>query len=475
MTITAKKCFLTETHLFEKHGVYFAFLPQTLMLYQVDKDTFDELSKLKEKYGTESSFYSEDEDLIASGIIYESEEPQGDKFKQGYEDYLNSIPNDEIPPITDVVLQIANDCNLNCVYCYGDGGSYGRLRELMTIDTAKKAIDLMVANSKDTKELTVVFFGGEPLINFDVVKNSLEYCKSIEKCSDKKFRYSMTTNGTILTDEIYNFIKDNRVSVMISMDGGEELQNKHRCYCNGKGSFEDIKNNISRFKEAHGGTLTARATVCSSDIRFKKIKDDLINLGFTHAVTSMVDVDENSPLFIGGKWSQQILSQYEILAQDFISTIKKNGKSFDIVFNNAIDRLYFKKLKIRSCSAGNSGIAVGTDGNIYPCHRFMGMPNYIIGTLNTGIDETCRSEYRRATIYTKKECKDCWARYICSGGCSHTSAVHGGDIFHAPLCYCDIYKGLLEIQLYTYWELKEWNNDYLKNTLEQSEKKINTL
>lgn len=476
MTSTAKKCFLTETHLFEKHGVYFAFLPQTLMLYQVDKDTFDELSNLKEKYGTGSSFYSEDEDLIASGIIYESEEPQGDKFKQGYEEYLKENPDEGIPPITNAVLQIANDCNLNCIYCYGDGGSYGRQRELMTMDTAKKAIDLMVANSEGVKELTVIFFGGEPLINFEVVKGTLEYCKSIEETSGKKFRYSMTTNGTILTDEIYNFIKDNRVSVMISMDGGEELQNKHRCYCNGKGSFDDIKKNIERFKEARGGYLTARATVCRTDIRFKKIRDDLLALGFTNAVTSMVDTSEDSPLFIGGDYTNRVLAEYEILADDYIESMKSSEKKqLNNLFSEASDRLYFKKLKIRSCNAGYGGIAIGTDGNIYPCHRFMGMPEYIIGTLNEGINEITRAEYRKATIFTKAECNDCWARYLCSGGCAHTSAVHGGDVFHAPTCYCDIYKGLYEIHLYTYCKLKEWDENIFKCKLEKSDKTLNTL
>lgn len=476
MTSTAKKCFLTETHLFEKHGIYFVFLPQTLMLYQVDRDTFNELSKLKEKHGTETSFYSDDEELIASGIIYESEEPLGDKFKQGYEEYLKENPDEEIPPITNAVLQIANDCNLNCIYCYGDGGSYGRQRELMTMDTAKKAIDLMVANSEGVKELTVIFFGGEPLINFEVVKGTLEYCKSIEESSGKKFKYSMTTNGTILTDEIYNFIKDNNVSVMISMDGGEELQNKHRCYCNGKGSFDDIKKNIERFKEARGGYLTARATVCRTDIRFKKIRDDLLALGFTNAVTSIVDTSEDSPLFIGGEYTNNVLSQYEILSEDYIESMKSSErKPLNNLFSEASDRLYHKKLKMRSCNAGYGGIAIGTDGNIYPCHRFMGMPEYIIGTLNEGIDEITRAEYRQATIYKKAECKDCWARYLCSGGCAHTSAVHGGDVFHAPTCYCDIYKGLYEIHLYTYWKLKEWDDNIFRCKLEKSDKTLNTL
>ena len=285
----------------------------------------------------------------------------------------------------------------------------------------------------------------------------------------------MTTNGTILNDEIYHFIKDNKISVMISVDGGEDIQNKHRCYCDGRGSFEDVKKNIERFKEARGGFLTARATVCSTDIRFKKIKDDLLAMGFTNAITSMVDTSEDSPLFIGGDYTEKILEQYQILADDYVADIMNGKKSFSPLFSSYLDKLYFKKMKIRSCNAGNNGLAIGTDGNIYPCHRFMGMPDYIIGNLESGIDDTLRAQYRKATIYTKEECKDCWARYICSGGCSHTSASHNGDIYHAPSCYCDIYRGLHEIILHTYFRLKGWDDDVFRKMLDKAEKALNTL
>ncbi len=430
---------------------------------------------MKEKYGTETPVESEDAVLLESGIMYEAEKPIDDVVKQKFAamDEKQEIEKKPIP-VTSTVLQIANDCNLNCIYCYGDGGSYGRERELMTFETAKKSIDFMVANSEDVKRLTVTFFGGEPLINFDVVKRTFDYCKSIEESSGKEFRFSMTTNGTILTDEIYNFIKDNKISVMISVDGGKELQNKHRCYCDGRGSFDDVVKNIERFKEARGGFLTARSTVCSTDIRFKKIKDDLLALGFTNAVTSMVDTSEDSELFIGGDFTDRVIEQYQILCDDYVSSLKE-GKPFpQNLFESAFKTLYFKLMKIRSCNAGNNGIAVGTNELIYPCHRFMGMPEHSIGTLDTGIDEECRAKYRRANIYTKEGCKDCWARYLCNGGCVHVSACHGG-LLHAPECYCEIYRGLYEILLHAYWELKEWDDDIFKKRLEKADTRVNTL
>lgn len=476
MTTETTKKFLSEMHFFISHDVHFIFLPQNLQLFEVDSDTYYEMMDLYKKFGTEKPVDHCADEMLTAGIAYEAESPQEDIFKKRYElDEEKEDITSAFIPINSTVLQIANDCNLNCIYCYGDGGSYGRKRELMTLETAKKAIDLMVANSGDKEELIVIFFGGEPLINFGVVKATRDYCKRLEETTGKKFRYSMTTNGTILTDEIYDFIKENKVSVMISMDGGKELQNKHRCYCNGRGSFEDIKKNIERFKEARGGHLTARATVCSTDIRFKKIKDDLLALGFTNAVTSMVDTSEDSPLFIGGDYTEQVLEQYQILADDYVENMMKDTRTYHSLISSILDKLYYKKMKIRACSAGNGGIAVGTDGNVYPCHRFMGMPEYIIGNIEEGIDELKRGHYRKSTIYTKEGCKDCWARYLCSGGCAHTSAVHGGDVFHAPECYCDIYKGLYEIILHTYWKLKEWDDDIFRKTLDKADKTVNTL
>ena len=152
-----------------------------------------------------------------------------------------------------------------------------------------------------------------------------------------------------------------------------------------------------------------------------------------------------------------------------------NMVTLNNLFAEMMERLYFKRIKVRGCNAGNGGIAVGTNGNIYPCHRFMGMPEYIIGTLENGIDEKARGSYRSATVYNKEECKTCWARYLCCGSCAHTSAVHGGDVFHAPTCYCDIYKGLYEKMLYTYWKLKEWDDDVFRKRLEKTDKTVHTV
>lgn len=461
-----KNVYLSELHLFEYDNKYFVFLVRSLNLYEVDCKTYEQIKQMQKEHGEKRPVNIHDDELISAGILYESKLPLIDPSDMDSDMTRSHSKN---YPITSVVLEIANDCNLNCIYCYGQGGSYGRKRELMSFEVAQKAIDFLVDNSGDSNELLVTFFGGEPLINFSVVKEVLYYCKKIEKKVNKKFLFSMTTNGTILNDEIYNFIKDNHVSVMVSIDGDRGIQNKHRCYCNGRGSFDDVKLNIPRFKEALGGHLTARATICSTDIRFNKIRNDLFKLGFTNVHTSLVDIDEDSPLFLGGDFSPLIIEQYRVLADKYVEGIIAGNVVRNDLITSKLSDLYYKRGRIRGCSAGNNNIAVGTDGNIYPCHRFMGMVQGVIGHLHTGINRELQRKYHEATVHKKEECKNCWARYLCGGTCAHTSVVHGGDIFHAPTCYCEIYCELYEIILYTYWKLKEWNDDYFRRIMEEAE------
>ena len=466
MDSVVNNVYLSELHLFECDNKYFVYLVQNLYLYEVDYETYEQIKKMQNEYGGERPVNIYDDELISAGILYESVVPLNNSADID-SDVAKSYPQNY--PLTSVVLEIANDCNLNCIYCYGQGGAYGRKRELMTFEVAKKAIDFMVENSGDSNELLVTFFGGEPLMNFAVVKEVLYYCKKIESEVNKKFSFSMTTNGTILNDEIFKFIKDNRVAVMISIDGGRDIQNKHRCYCNGRGSFDDVKKNIHRFKEARGGYLTARATVCSTDIRLSKIRNDLFELGFTNVFTSLVDTDEESPLFIGGDYTPLILEQYRILADEYVKAIMEGHIRRNDLITSKLSDIYYKKYHIRGCSAGSYSIAVGTDGHIYPCHRFMGMEKSIIGHLNTGINLELQHLYHETTVDRKKECRDCWARYLCGGGCPHTSVVHRGDISYAPTCYCDTYRGLFEIVLFTYWKLKEWDDNVFRKILAKEE------
>ena len=463
-------------HLFKYNGNNFLFNGELLRLYKIDSSN-EKIYELYNKYGYENPFTPKGNDelwneLIEANIVYD------------YEKFINSQQNKKDTPVdeatkkhilTNVVLQISNDCNLNCKYCYGDGGSYGRKREFMTFEIAKKGIDYLISNSGNLKEILITFFGGEPLLNFELIKEIISYCSEKEKIYNKKFRYCMTTNGTIVNDEIIEYIKKYKISTMLSMDGGKEIQDCYRCYENGTGSFEIIKDNIEKFKEARGGFLSARATVCKPNMNLVEIRNDLLKLGFTNVIMSNVDTSHDSPLFIGKKERNEYISNFKKLADVLINEAKNGDGLKNIFVSETLRALYFKILKIKSCSAGESGFAIGSDGNIYPCHRFMGMPDYIVGNVYTGIDFSLIDIYSHANVHEKEECKKCWAKYICGGGCLHTCVAQGGSPMDVPECYCDTYRDMYEIVLYIYYVLKTWDEDYFRNLLEKSIETSTTL
>ena len=465
-----------QCHFFSYDGDEFLFNADLLRLYKVDA-LKDKIMTLYNKHGYENPFvpHGDDEiwdELIEADIVYDCQkasEPQKNKEHEK----TDIKPQKHV--LTNVVLQIANDCNLHCKYCYGDGGSYGRQRELMTFETAKKGIDYLLSHSGNLKEILITFFGGEPLLNFELIKEVIAYCSEQEKISGKKFRYCMTTNGTIVNDEILEYIKKYKISTMLSMDGGKEIQDCYRCYENGTGSFEIIKDNIEKFKEARGGYLSARATVCKPNMNLVEIRNDLLNLGFTNVIMSNVDTRKDSPLYIGKEEREEYIKNFKKLA-DVLIKEAKNGKGLKNIFiSETLKSLYFKVIRIKSCSAGISGFAIGSDGNIYPCHRFMGMPDYVVGNVDKGIDFSFIELYSHANVNEKEACKTCWAKYICGGGCLHTCVAQGGSPMDVPECYCDTYRDMYEVVLYIYYVLKTWDENYFRNLLEKSVETSTTL
>lgn len=469
-----KMYLLNQWHLFSIDKNYFVYVSKNLRLYKVDKGIFCKLQLMQEQYGYDKEFqYKKSrfiDELIDEQLVEESKE------NNTKVDFLNNNlvssqkNNGNInSKMVNVTLQIANDCNLNCIYCYGQGGSYGRNRELMPYITAKKAVDLLVNESGDAKELLIVFFGGEPLLNFSVIKQVVQYCDDLREKINKSFSFSITTNGTIMDDEIYSFIKNNKISVMLSMDGGKELQDYYRCYENGKGSFEQVSKNIEKFKSARNGQLSVRATVCKPNLNFLKINTDLHRLGFTNVNMSIVDIDSESPLFVGEKEKNVLIKNLIDLSNYHIKEIKSGKEQSIRQFDDILRNLYHKKIKIRSCNAGNNGFAVASNGGIYPCHRFMGMEDYLVGNIDQGIDQSITRSFEYANVLYKEDCINCWARFLCGGGCIHTCVSQENNIMKAPKCYCDIYRSQFEVILYLYSKLKEWDEDFFRKIFEGKE------
>ena len=474
---------LNPSHVFCYGDSRFIFIVGNLRVYECDPETYDFLKELTDTYKEGDVLPLDDElaeTLLESGLISQIKESDGSSENETKDQPVQAqnsdIAAEEDKPtvrITNIVLELSNDCNLNCIYCYGDGGSYGRKRELMSAETARKSVDMLFNNCGDLKEPHITFFGGEPLLNFSVLKDTVAYCRELESKSDKRFTFSMTTNGTICDDEIEEFCLKNKVHVMLSIDGPKCIQDKQRPACDGKSSFDKIIPNIERFKRINHGHLTARSTVCNPNFDFVGIKSSLLKLGFTEVQMSLVDTDKTSPLYAGSKskdtYNEPLVKEYERLALDYIETVKKEGRSSNKLFDSIIRDLYFKNIRFTACGAGMRGFAIGTDEKIYPCHRYMGMDDYAVGTLDTGIDYEATLLYRHSNVFEKEDCKNCWARFLCGGGCSHISVTQENDVRKAPRLYCETYRKLYEIAIYTYSELKKWDDDVFRHMLEKVE------
>ncbi len=473
---------LYQWHLFNARGMYFVFVSDKLNLYQVDKDTFKELEQMKNNQGHQNFFEQNGDELlnelVKEGMVACIEEEQANNSsKKNQQESISAevLGNCEEPQLTNIVLELANDCNLNCKYCYGDGGSYGRERGLMTYETAIQGIEFFLEKSGDLKDLLVTFFGGEPLMNFKVLKEITEYCKKRGQETNKTFWFSMTTNGTILNEEILNHIKEKNISVMISMDGPQCVHDNYRCFVNGEGSYQKILPNMKRLLDIKNGKLSVRSTICKPNMDLSYISNSLLGLGFTTVNLCNVDTDESSDLFIGKEQIAELSENYWRLSDDYVEKVKAQKPFGNAVIDSMLRDLYFKQTRLNACNAGVTGIAIDTKGSIYPCHRFMGEKEFLMGDVYSGITTEISNQFMESSILTKASCSECWARLLCKGACSHTCYKQTGMINKAPECYCELYKGMFEIILYIYWELKNWDDDIFRKRLERVSEAASTI
>lgn len=439
-----------NSHLFTKNGKFFLFDGDSLRLFELDQKNY---TVLQNAY--ETGQLSE----IDSELLCELKEANLIIDQNEYENEIIGIQNSgNTANITNLTLCVSNDCNLNCKYCFGDGGTYQNDRMLMTYETAKKCVDFLVSHSGNQKKLTIVFFGGEPLLNFDVMKKVTDYCHSIENNSDKFFKFSISTNGTIINDEVINFIKTNKIGITLSIDGPKEVNDRHRCYENGYGSYDRIRINVKKMLEESVGPINARATICKTEPDVSKIENGLRPLGFNSIHMTLVDTHHESQLYMDDVAVQQAIEGYAKLAIDYINDIKAGKTDRTKTFDDILYVLFNKKLKLRSCNLAVSSIAINFKGDIYPCHRFMGDEDYIIGSLDNGLIEEQIRQFRDVNVLNIEGCSNCWARFLCAGSCAHSRVKHV-NLNGAYDRFCTLNKSIYEIALYIYSELKAYNED----------------
>ena len=349
-------------------------------------------------------------------------------------------------PVKAMCLHVAHDCNQRCSYCFASTGDFGEGRKLLDADTGKKAIDFLLTQSKGRKNLELDFFGGEPLMNFEVVKEIVAYARSKEKEYNKNFRFTITTNGMLLNDDIIDYINREMSNIVLSIDGRKEVNDRVRVRCDKTGSYDKIVPNYQKLVAKRGqDQYYVRGTFTKYNLDFAKDVMHLNDIGFDQVSVEPVVADPQQPYALTESDLPQIFDEYENLAKQLIEK-KKNGKGFNFFhFMLDLDQGPCAIKRLRGCGCGNEYVAVTPDGDIYPCHQFVGMEEWKMGSVLDDTFDLKRKDYfAKANIYGKEDCKNCWAKFYCSGGCNANNLQYAGDVLKPHKLSCELEKKRLE-------------------------------
>ena len=343
-------------------------------------------------------------------------------------------------------LHIAHTCNLNCSYCFASQGKYHGERALMSFEVGKRALDFLVENSHGRTNLEVDFFGGEPLMNFDVVKQLVAYARSIEKEKDKNFRFTLTTNGVLIDDDVIDFANKEMSNVVLSLDGRKEVHDRFRVDYAGKGSWEKIVPKFQKLVEARGGkNYYMRGTFTHHNPDFLKDIQTMLDLGFDELSMEPVICASGDPSELTMEDLPIVLAQYEDLAKLMMER-DKQGKPFTF-YHYMIDLAggpcIYKR--ISGCGSGTEYMAVTPWGDLYPCHQFVGDEKFKLGDIWKGVDNTqIQDEFMQCNVYARSECRDCWARLYCSGGCAANAYHATGSVKGVYKYGCELFRKRME-------------------------------
>ena len=343
-------------------------------------------------------------------------------------------------------LHIAHDCNLACRYCFAEEGEYHGRRALMSFEVGKKALDFLIENSGARTNLEVDFFGGEPTMNWEVVKLLVEYGRKREKESGKHFRFTLTTNGVLLNDEITEFCNREMSNVVLSLDGRKEVNDRMRPTRNGKGSYDIIVPKFQKFAEARGDRdYFIRGTFTHENLEFSKDVLHFADLGFKKMSMEPVVAPPEAFYAIREEDLPVILREYDLLAKEYVER-RRAGKGF-VFFHFQIDLKQGPCVakRLSGCGSGTEYLAVTPWGDLYPCHQFVGNEDFLLGNVDEGITNTAlRDEFKLCNVYAKPKCRECFARFYCSGGCAANSWNFHKSLTDAYDIGCEMQKKRIE-------------------------------
>lgn len=447
-------------HKFEQGGMYFALDVNSGAVHVIDQIVYDVLDyypnqspvevikALKDKYEEkEIRDVLEDVDyLIENDMLFTDDQ------------YVNSIEFQQRSPIVKAMcLHIAHDCNLRCEYCFASQGDFQGTRSMMSLEVGKKALDLLVANSGNRRNLEVDFFGGEPLMNFEVVKELVTYGRSLEKENNKNFRFTLTTNGVLLNDDNIKYINENMHNVVLSLDGRKEVNDQMRYTISGGGSYDVIVPKLKKLvEEREGKSYYVRGTFTKNNLDFSKDVLHMADLGFKSTSVEPVVAAPGDPYALTEEDLKIVNAEYDKLAEEIIRR-NNTDKEFSF-FHFAIDMgqgpCVIKRLS--GCGAGSEYLAITPEGDIFPCHQFVGNDHFKMGNVMAGvIDFNLTSEFKNAHVYNKEKCRSCWAKFYCSGGCHANAYNFNNDIYIPYDLGCEMEKKRIENSIYIYAKLNE--------------------
>ena len=408
-------------------GLYEEHTPQQII--EKLRDTFEEADVLEA--------LDEIEQLKKDELLFTPDE---------YEDYIEDISKNRQTVVKALCLHIAHDCNLACKYCFAEEGEYHGKRELMSYEVGKAALDFLIAGLGNRHNLEVDFFGGEPTLNFQVVKDLVAYGRSQEKAHDKKFRFTLTTNGVLLNDEIMEFANQEMDNVVLSIDGRKDVHDFMRPFPNGSGSYDIVVPKYQKFADSRDQMrYYVRGTFTHHNLDFAKDVLHLADLGFKQISVEPVVAPDDADYAIREEDLPQLFEEYDQLAKEIIKR-KKNGQEFNF-FHFMIDLeggpCVAKRLS--GCASGTEYLAVTPWGDLYPCHQFVGNEKFYLGNVFEGVKhpEICQ-EFKSCNVYSKEKCRKCFARFYCSGGCAANSYNFHGSIHDAYDIGCALQKKRVE-------------------------------
>ena len=405
------------------------------------------VNKLTEKYSEEVTrdevmeCWEQVDQLKKAGMLFseDSFEPLQDELKRRSEGIVKAL-----------CLHVAHSCNLNCEYCFASQGKYSGERALMSFETGKRALDFLIEHSGSRRNLEVDFFGGEPLMNWQVVKDLVKYARSVEKQHNKNFRFTLTTNGMLIDDEVIEFSNREMSNVVLSLDGRREIHDRYRVDYEGRGSWDRIVPKFQEFVKRRGDkNYYIRGTFTHANPDFLKDIETMLDLGFTELSMEPVVAAENDPASLTKEDISVVKEQYEKLALLMLDR-EKEGRPFTF-YHYMIDLkdgpCVYKR--ISGCGSGTEYMAVTPWGDLYPCHQFVGDEKFRLGDVWKGVDNVeMTDEFRACNVYSRQECRECWARLYCSGGCAANAYHASGSVNGIYEKGCELFKKRMECAIW---------------------------